>query len=153
MRVVKSQPDDVVDIMRELFHKYKYHNSFKILDLMSAIMSPPRASTPQDVEKILSDWKHHLKVTLLHRIMPNSFQETMRARQERMEDMGRPYSQDYHRFEKDLFDATEIRRMYEVNSKTKGVRGLASTEKHTMPLPERKMRQKKCFGTIQGFHG
>ena len=151
-RVVKSQPDEVVDIVRELIYKYKHHNSFKILDLKSAIMAPPRASTPQDVEKILSDWKHQihtvqlhdknfqvpddLKVTLLHRIMPKSFQEIMRARQERMEDMGRPYSQDYHRFEQDLFDAMEIRRMDEENSKTKGVHGLASAEK-TCDAPAR----------------
>ena len=87
-------------------------------------MALPRASTPQDVEKILSDWKHQihtvqlhdnnfpvpddLKVTFVHQIMPNSFQEIMRARQERMEDMGPPYSRDYHRFEQDLFDAMEI---------------------------------------------
>ena len=168
-RVVKSQPDQVVVIVRELIYKYKHHNSFKILDLKSAIMALPRASTPQDVEKILSDWKHQihaiqlhgqnfqvpddLKVTLLHRIMPKSFQETMRARQERMEDMGRPYSQDYHRFEQDLSDDMEIRRTDGGNSKTKGVHGLASAEKHMTPLPESMMRQMKCFGTIQGFHG
>ena len=79
--------------VRELIYKYKHHNGFKILDLKSAVMAPPRASTPQDVEKILSDWKHqihtvqlheknfqvpdNLKVTLLHRIMPKSFQEIM----------------------------------------------------------------------------
>ena len=167
-RVVKSQPDEVVDILRELIYKYKHHNSFKILDLKSAIMAPPRASTAQDVEKILSDWKHQihtvqlhdknfqvpddLKVTLLHRIMPKSFQEIMRARQERMEDMGRPYSQGYHMFEQDLFDAMRIRRIDEENSKTKGLHGLASAEKHVTPLSE-SMRQTKCFGTIQGFHG
>ena len=60
----------------------------------------------------------------------------MRARQERIDDMGRPYSQGYHRFEQDLFDAMEIRRMDEENSKTKGVHGLASTVKRTLPLPE-----------------
>ena len=32
-RVVKSQPDGVVDIVRELICKYKRHTSFKILDL------------------------------------------------------------------------------------------------------------------------
>ena len=50
--------------------------------------------------------------------------------------MGRPYSQDYHRFEQDLFDAMEIRRMDEENSKTKGVHGLASAEK-TCDAPAR----------------
>ena len=96
-RVVKSQPDEVVDIVRELIYKHKHHNSFKILDLKSAMKVPLRASTPQDVEKILSDWKHQIhtvqlhdknfrvpddmKVTLLHRIMSKSFQEIMRARQ------------------------------------------------------------------------
>ena len=86
---MKSQPDEVVDIVRELINKYKHHNSFKILDLKSARMAPPRASTPLDVEKILSDWEHQIhtsqihdknfqvldakKVMLLHRIMPKSF--------------------------------------------------------------------------------
>ena len=46
-----------------------------------------------------------------------------------MEDMGRPYSQDYHRFEQDFFDALEIRRLDDENSETKGVHGLASAEK------------------------
>ena len=152
-RVVENQPDEVVEIVRELFCKYKDHNSLKILDLKSAIMAPPRASTPQDVDKILSDWKrpihtvqlhdknfqvpNDLKVTLLHRIMPKPFQEIMRARQERMDDMGRPYSQDYDRFEEDLFDAMEIRRMDEENSRNKGVHGLESTDKtHDVPARE-----------------
>ena len=43
-----------------------------------------------------------------------------------MDDMGRPYSQDYHRFDQDLFDATEIR-MAE-SAQVKGVRGWASAE-------------------------
>ena len=150
---MENQPDEVVEIVRELFCKYKDHNSLKILDLKSAIMAPPRASTPQDVEKILSDWKRpihtvqlhdknfqvpdDLKVTLLHRIMPKPFQEIMRARQERMDDMGRPYSQDYDRFEEDFFDAMEIRRMDEENSQNKGVHGLKSTDKtHDAPARE-----------------
>ena len=149
---MKSQPDEVVDIARELIYKYKHHKSFKILDLKSAIMAPPRAPTPQEVEKILSDWKHQihtaqlhdknfqvpddLKVTLLHRIMQKSFHEIMRARQEGMEDMGRPYSQDCHRFEQDLFDTKEIRRMDEENSQTRGVHGLASAEQ-TCDAPAR----------------
>ena len=168
-RVVKSQPDEVVDTARELIYKYKHHNSFKILDLKSAIVAPPRTPTRQNVEKILSDWKHQidtvqlhdknfqvpddLKVTLLHRIMPKSFQEIMRARQEKMEDMGRPYSQDRHRFEQDLLDAMEIRRMHEENSQTRGYMGWRQPKKHVTPLPESFMRQMKCFGTIQGFHG
>ena len=163
-RVVKSQPDEVFDIARGLIYKYKHYNSFKILDLRSAIMAPPRSSTPQDVEKIFSDWKHQihtvqlhdtnfqvpddLKLTLFHRIMPKSFQEKLRARQERMEDMGRPYSQDDHRFEQHLFDAMEIRRMDEENPQNKREHGLASTEKYTMPLPETMVRHMKCFGTI-----
>ena len=65
-RVVKSQPDEVVDIVRELIYKYKHHRSFKILDLKSAITALPRASTPQDVEKILSDWKHQIHTVQLH---------------------------------------------------------------------------------------
>ena len=60
-RVVKSQPDGVVDIVRELIYKHKHHNNFKILDLRSTMMAPPpRASTPQDVEKIMSEWKNQI---------------------------------------------------------------------------------------------
>ena len=31
-RVVKSQPDEVVDTVRELIYKYKHHSGFKIVD-------------------------------------------------------------------------------------------------------------------------
>ena len=37
--------------------------------------------------------------------------------------------------------------------KPKGYMGWRRPKKHTMPMPESMMRQMKCFGTIQGFHG
>ena len=108
---MKSRPDEVVDVVRELIFEVSHNGT-------------STSSAPQDVEKILSDWKHQihtvqlhdnnfqvpddLKATLLQRIVPKSFQEIMRARQERTEDTGRPYGQDYHRFEQDPFDAMEI---------------------------------------------
>ena len=46
-----------------------------------------------------------------------------------MEDMGRPYSQDYHRLEQDFLDAMEIRRMDAENAKDKGAHALAFADK------------------------
>ena len=81
---------ECLDALSELVYHGKYKKKFEILDLKSAIMSSPRANSPQ---KILTEWKHQthtvqvrdkdfvvaddLKVTLLHRIMPQALQDTM----------------------------------------------------------------------------
>ena len=119
----------------------------------SAIVAPPRASTPQDVEKILSDWKHQihpvqlhdknfqvpddLKATLLHGIMPKSFQETMRARQERMDDKGRNIQPRLPQVRTETSSTPwKSEEWTKKIPKPKGVHGLASTETNTRcPCP------------------
>ena len=62
--------------------------------------------------------------------------------------MGRPYSQEYQRFEQDLFDANGIRRMDEEHAKVKGVHGFASADKIKMLLA-----RQMSSGTILELHG
>ena len=95
---------ECLDALSELVCLGKYKNKFKILDWMSAITSPPRANSPQEVQEILMEWKHQthtvqvhdkdfvvaddLKVTLLHRVMPQALRDAMGAPQEQIRTSG-----------------------------------------------------------------
>ena len=57
-RIVKTPVEDICEMLRDIIHKGKNRNKAKIIALKSEVLSPPRASTVKDIQKIVTEWKH-----------------------------------------------------------------------------------------------
>ena len=129
--VGKTISECVVELMREIIHKGRHRNPNRLLDLKAKALSPPKATRVEDLDKILTEWKH-----IRHQILEEDPNHTMSDEtlqtillkvipQELVRDMRRKlkdgeYKDDYHGFGQCLFDEIDTRRMGDENRKRQG---------------------------------
>ena len=57
--VNKTKPEEAPEILRDIIQKGKSYNKNKVVSLKAQIYAPPRATKTEDLEKILTEWKHN----------------------------------------------------------------------------------------------
>ena len=121
-RVNKTKKKDVDELLREIIQKGKNHNKNRLLTLKAQAYSPPRATKVEELETILTEWKHNLdqievedksfqidddtRMTILMKVMPKEYVKDMREKYHKDE-----YKDDYHKSEQALFDEILTRKM------------------------------------------
>jgi hypothetical protein len=136
-RVVQTDVINILELMRETIYKGKNRNPNKLIDLKAKALSPPKANKVNDLEKILTDWKHvrqqiveedkdykmddETMQTILLKIMPQDFVKDMREQLTQGK-----HHKDYHGFEQALFDEIATRKMDEESRKSGGNIGAMS---------------------------
>ena len=94
LKVNKANTANVFELLRDTVHKGKNRNKNRLLALKAAVLSPPRATSLAELDKILMDWEHQLnlikeyensyeisddnKITILLNIMPKDYIKDMR---------------------------------------------------------------------------
>jgi hypothetical protein len=121
-RVNKTKTDDIAEVLRDIVCKGKSHNKNKIVSLKATIFSPPRANKAEDIEKVLTDWKHNIdmvekddedfvltedtKMTLLIKMAPKEYVKDLREKYLKPE-----FKNQYYMLEQALFDEILTRKM------------------------------------------
>ena len=132
-KVMKTQSCGAFELLRDLVYKGRNRNRNRLLSLKAAVLSPPRASTLTDLEKILVEWEHQLglikeydepydmsedtKMTILMTIMLKEFLKDMRAIYNKKE-----CEDNFHAFRQRLYD--EIADRKQDAEGTKGIKGI-----------------------------
>ena len=138
-RVIQTDCSMIMELMREIIHKGRNRNPNKLIDLKAKALSPPRARKAEELNKILTDWRHvrqsiveedpryrmddETMQTILLKVMPQDYVKDMR---DKLTD-GR-FENDYHGFEQELFDQIGTRKMDEDARKTGGSIGGVSKQ-------------------------
>ena len=135
-RVLKGKDAESFEVYRDIVCKGKNINSHRVINLKASILQPKKANKPDDLDKILADWKYEQKVvtefdqseldeemkrTILMTIMPKDYVEYMRDKF-----MEEKYKDNYHAFEQELYDRISQKKIDE--EQKKGINQLASTQ-------------------------
>ena len=123
-RVIQTDCSMIMELICEIIHKGRNRNPNKLIDLKAKALSPPRARKAEELNKILTDWRHvrqstveedpryrmddETMQTILLKVMPQDYVKDMR---DKLTD-GR-FENDYHGFEQELFDQIGTRNMDE----------------------------------------
>ena len=121
-RVIHTDYDEVMELMREVIYKGRNRNPTRLIDLKAKALSPPQANKASDLNKILTEWRPTRKMiveedtkykmddetmqTILLKIVPPEYVKDMREQlaQGKHED-------DYFSFDQALFDEINTRKM------------------------------------------
>ena len=138
-RVIQTDCSMIMAWMREIIHKGRNRSPNKLIDLKAKAPSPPRARKAEELNKILTDWRHvrqsiveedpryrmddETMQTILLKVMPQDYVKDMR---DKLTD-GR-FENDYHGFEQELFDQIGTRKMDEDARKAGGSIGGVSKQ-------------------------
>jgi len=130
-RVIQTDPNGIMELMREIIYKGNNRNPNKLIDLKAKALSPQRANKVTDLANILTDWKHTRQLimeedsnyrmdeetmqTILLKIMPQDFVKDMREKLTEGK-----FQNDYYGFEQELFDEMATRKMDEDSKKPGG---------------------------------
>ena len=95
-RISKATSEGVCEVLRDVIPKGKKRNKNKFVTLKVTVLGPPRANKPNEVTKILTDWKRtqflikqdepsyslddDTLITLLFKIMPKDYIKEMREK-------------------------------------------------------------------------
>ena len=121
-KVNKTKAEEAPEILRDIIQKGQSYNKNKLVSLKAQIYAPPRANKTEELEKILTEWKHNIdlvekedstftmnddtKMTLLIKIAPKEYVKDLRENYFKAE-----YKDKYHLLEQALFDEILTRKM------------------------------------------
>ena len=130
-RVIQTNYDEVMELMREVIYKHRNRNPNRLIDLKAKALSPPLANEAGDLDKILTEWRHTRKMIVEEDPKYKMDDETMQTillkimLPEYVKDMREQLAQgkhkdDYFSFEQALFNEINTRKMDEESRKKSG---------------------------------